>query len=457
MPTTTINVDTLNVLYINTAEKSFFDSAFGQVVGGALSALGGDAVSLALNVLFGVPSDPDAAMLTNISNKLATLSGQIGAVSMTTNYQAAVLNVENQINGMYTVMTNNPNASTLTSTEATDLVTFISPGAGAANYTDYSSCIDNLLNVAYGVAMAEMIAANTAKTTCSMGNNSNCYAYAINQNLLTSPIGIYDYVTNHTNLASTVAGLILGICVAANKVYEYLQQNASVIAQQFASSDAILVSDLEKALQNTQMQANISNEQAATFIPILLSQPLATAPSTLCGTAFSLICAMVYNSTSPATPDNVNIRISNSNGFISPDGNHGTYWTMQYNNGSQYWWPSFVNNTPGNIVNIAGPNGGYLGFAPAALVAYVYEFISASDNWPNVQPNTPVPTVNYCQWQMLVKNNNGTMVYMFLNECPGNLALANNHSAFESTQPGEYGFDQNNPDQFWNVTMEVTL
>lgn len=424
-------------------EQSLFKKAFGSVVEGALSSIGASALTTALDLLFGIDPDPEATELQGIANGIAQLQGQISTVAMTTNYQQTLLAIQAQITSMNKLV--NTGVSSLTSTEVQNMITFISPGASGVGNTDYSSNVDNLLNVTYASSMANIFAA-TAANPCLLGTTGNCYAQTLST-VLGSLTGAYTYVNNHMQLSSTITATVLAICTTANQVYNYLNTNQAAITASFAANDSIIGSDLTKALQNPLMLQDISNVSAPTFLPTLLTPALGTAPVGLCGFMYTLITNMVYNTTSPATPANTSISISNSNGYISPNDNYTSYWSMQYNNGSKFWTAAFTNNTPSDNITLFGANGGYLGFIPGASPAYVYEIISIAI------PNVNVATTPPCTWSMQIVTNPQTVV--FVNNMPGSLALANNHGFLESTQPGQYNTDDiHNVDIHWSISFQ---
>lgn len=441
-----IRVTNNYAVFINAAfnqeEQSFFKKAFSSVVEGALSSVGASALTTVFDLLFGIDSDPEATELQGISNQIAQLQGEIGNVSMTTNYQQTLLAIQAQITSMNKLV--NTNVASLTSTEVQNMITFISPGASGVGNADYSSNIDNLLNVTYASSMSNIFSSSVT-APLQLGTATQCYAQTLNT-VLSGLTGAYTLVNNHMQLSSTITATILAICTTANQVYNYLSSNQAAITAQFSTTDSVIGTDLTAALQSQLMKEDISSVTAPTFLPTLLAPALGTAPIGLCGFMFTLISNMIYNTTSPATPANTNIAITNGNGYISPNDNNGGYWTMQYNNGSKYWTAAFSNNTPSDNITLYGANGGYLGFMPGASPAYVYEIISTGI--PNVQPATS----SVCTWTMMLINNPQTVV--FANHMPGSLALANNHGLFESTQPGQYDLgDGTNPDVQWNISF----
>lgn len=285
----------------SSAQSDFFIDILSDVLTENFEGFATDAAKEIMALLLGEnSSDNVSAQLDQISSQLTSIQASITALPVATQYQSSCTYLENESTGIGTQLANLKSAASgeLIEQDITNLINFITPGSGATSFTDYSSCINNLLNIAYGVNMYNI--SNAHGSAIRMGVTEDCQAYQLNGTLLAANTEAAQYVSTHTKFATTVTTMITGIANQANQVYQYLNNPATqaAIYQQFPD----FKNTLPPVLANKAMLADISDITASTFIPTLAAASLVNAPLYLCGGLFMLVTTLNYNIQNPGSP-----------------------------------------------------------------------------------------------------------------------------------------------------------
>jgi hypothetical protein len=451
MPENTNTMDAAAV--VGAAEKSFFESKLVTVLTKGVPAIK-ELIPYISILLFGVQDSKEQKELRKIYSELGKISAELGVVSVSTVYLSVANSVKQKIAGINTIL-EDKRMDSLTDAELKELCDFLTPGLGATIYTNYKSCVANLLKMAYGVELDDALN-STPQSPCAMGLGKS-EAVAVNDSVLTKAQTITDYLDAHMKFAVEIAALVLAVCMAANDAYNFLKKNEEAIKVYFNSQRmAITLEDVLKTIRNEKVKADISEITTSTFLSARLAPSLATAPAHLCGTAYRLFTAMRLNTTQPGAA-NTNISISRAEGYAAPADNSRFYtenkihgYQLEYIPGQTFWTASFSNNnTVSNYINLAGRHGGFLGLVHDGANSYAYEITG------NTGINQEPPYKwNKCIWQLMVRHDkDGQLVFMFVNKEYSKTALANNHGFLMPTKPGHYRFEEDNIDEYWTVKM----
>ncbi len=450
----TNTVQSVAVTAASDASKSVFKKMLGTMLEGVLAAAGASLAASMFDMITGTPSDPDLEMLNNISNQITALGNAISGLPQAVSYKLTYKAVQDKITGINQLF-RAEDVKSLTSDELHMLINFLSPGIGGDQYTDYRSCISNLLRAAYGVTMEDFDAAQGQLVT--LGTSQDCQANNMNAQALGSPTGFNDYIQGHLNISTLLIGVITSVIIAAVKVYGFLasEDNQAVLFDKYPD----LKNSIQTRLGNHTVISDLCNPGSQNSLANILGQSLMEAPCGLVGRAvFHLYSAMVFNTTPESSNNSINCNVviqHYGDGFVSTKDPENGYYTLQYisdQNSATKWFLSFAKGTVSNIVNVAGPHGGFLALLPTITNSYAYELIEAKI--PG-QPSISIPNFAFALWTLMVNGNgNGGFNFIFRSVGGGGeLALANNHAWLEDTQPGNYDYgDGGNPDIQWQLT-----
>ena len=438
---------------VSAAEKSFFNSKLIEVAARGIP-VAKELIPLITILVAGVQDSKEVQQLRKIYNELGKISAEVSNIDVSTVYLSAINSIKQRVAGVYHIL-KDKKPEAITDAELKELCEFLTPGIGATINANYKSCIGDVLRTAYGVELDKVLE-SAPQRPLPLGEG-RCQVVAMNEVVLKKPIGITEYLDKHLEFATEVTAQILSVCLAANDAYNFLKNNEKAIANRFAKPRmGITLDDVETTLGNAKVKADIGDITSTSFLSTLLFPTLAAAPAKLCGVAYQLVAAMRYNA-KEAGKANTNISIERAEGFITAeDGSRyrGTNKILchatEYTSARALWVASFSNNNKvSNFINLAGRHGGFLGMIHAGNNAYVYEITGDV----SIKPRPPYEW-DQCIWEVKVKHDqNGKMIFLFINKEYNGSALANNHGFLLPTCPGHYRFEADNIDEYWEVKM----
>lgn len=433
------------------AEKSFFESTAFTVLTKGVPALK-ELLPVFSILIYGVQDSKEMMELKKISSQLNQLSSELGGVAINAVYLNDIKSVKLKLEGLQSLL-KSTSVIALTEDQLSELCNFLTPGLNGPHYTNYYSCISNLLSVAYAVGIEDVLK-STPQSPCKFGVQT-CEAKALNNSLLSKPTPIIDYLDAHSKFAFDVATIICSVAIVANECYQFVAGNIAAIDQYFSTpKNKISKEDVLKTINNVSLKADVASTSADSFIGTKISSiVLKWGPEYLGGVAYKLVNAMIASVANQGKTFS-NVGIIRKEGVITPSANriditnNLSHHFTEYTDTQASWNATFSNNnTVSSYFNFTGSHGGFLGMLSDLKSQFVYELISNN-------PSSPAYQWNKCIWQVMVKHNESKdMIFMLINKEYSNIALANNHGFLISAKPGFYRYEIDNPDEYWTFKL----
>ena len=437
-----------------------------ELLGVLLEAIfpeGGETISGIIDFIFNIDSGTD--QLSQISAQLGSIQTYITGLPLQTtnmvNYVQAIGLANLQVSNRFGILESNVSGSALvvalqlmSDNGYASLNNFISRGAFAG--TDYYSVLNQLVYYAYNSYID-----NFTGQPINLGSG-NCYANDLfnNTNLKynTSPYiaaNIFDLVTPHILLATTVSAVAATVINYASQVFMALQlaneQNLygpdveSSTKMSIASniSNAQLISDLTPV---TNTNNNGYSVPFYTFLSGYIS--CGTAPQGICGnaaTVFNYICNTGYVNL-------LNGRSAGGNNYYLSS--NGASQQVLYSGSPAKWWASFYGMgtdtfASQSLVNLANADGYVTPYLDNEIIYSTWELYAEPES-SNLQGEqsftvlalTSVPSGGfYTNCQFLLQW--------------GQMAVVNNIGITGEFSPGLWDIDVTDADQWWSIIPDA--
>ncbi len=331
---------------------------------------------------------------------------------------------------------------TLSDNDFISLNSFISRGAGNAP-ADYYSLINNLIYYAYNNSIGNL----SAQPYLGIGN---CYANDLFNNTNSAngytTANIYDLVSPHILLATTVCGVAATVCNYGAQVLTALQvaNNNNLYGPHVQTST---IESIQSNLADTQIVNDLTmdvNKNIPFYSDLMPYISYNAAPVGICGNAFT-----VFNYICGAGNVSImNYRTNQGTNYLIPSSQNEL---VVYTQTPDYWWATFEGmNTNSfatqSLINFATSGNRYM----SALVEGRSGIVALTAVTPGTQNSSKdITLLAQCSTQQTTAPYN----YVFLMQWGGQ-AVVNNISWGDDYSPGFFSIDTTDADQWWVITPQ---
>jgi hypothetical protein len=205
------------------AVTSDFEKLLSDALSSFASTLGSDVAEYLWNLIWGIPQDPEAAMLSAISTQISTMQNQIQnlpqAITVYQSYQNAIQAAQQAVNDHVQLLASNSDPTTLNIAQWNTLNDFLTQDS--EDKSDYYTYISNIIMNVYGVDIVDICQPNIPFNA----GNTAAYMACFNSSAFWNqpPTELTAFINNNLQVFTTVISTISSVLNCAQMVLNYAQ------------------------------------------------------------------------------------------------------------------------------------------------------------------------------------------------------------------------------------------